>query len=370
MNQRTKDALIRFMGDRKELDVPGNSLLIYHKDKEIFRHYTEGVNKDTIFRIYSMTKVITVTAALQLFEQGLFTMNDPLEKFLPEFHNSMVWDEAEEKAVPADGPILMRHLFSMSAGITYDGDGCETAQRIAKIHNELREQFPGESYTTQQFIRRLSEAPLAFHPGSHWNYSLCHDILGAVIEVISGQSFGEYLKEHIFEPLGMNSTFFRCPEGCQARMAPKKGAGFPDDMFQEKAVYESGGGGLLSTLDDYMIFANTLTRGGTSKNGVRILGRKTIELMRLDQLNEEQKKDFNWSYLKGYSYGLGVRTLIDPAKAAIPGSIHEFGWCGVLGTWVLMDPEEELTVVYMHQSFPNLEEYVQTHLRAIIYGGL
>ncbi|MBQ0000222.1 MAG: beta-lactamase family protein [Clostridiales bacterium] len=369
MNERAKEALIRFLEERDELDVHGNSLLVFHKDKEIFRHYTGEVNKDTLFRIFSMTKVVTVTAALQLFELGKFTMEDPVSKFLPEFANMTVWDEEKQEAVPAKNEMRMRHLFSMSAGITYEGDSCETERQYVKLKEELMKEYP--HYTTQQYIRMLPKAPLAFEPGSHWRYSLCHDVLGAVIEVISGQLLGEYMHDHIFAPLGMEHTFFRCPAEYRSRMATKMlGDHFSDDMFAEENRYEAGGGGLLSTLDDYMKLANTLTRGGTSENGVRILGRKTIDLLRSDQLNEEQKKDFNWDYLNGYSYGMGVRTNVDPAKSGISGSVGEFGWCGVMGTWVLMDPEEELTVVYMHQRFPNLEKYVQTHLRAMIYGAL
>lgn len=370
MNENAKKSLVQFLEEREELDVLGNSLLVYHKGEEIFRHYTGEVNKDTIFRVYSMTKVITVTAALQLMEMGKFTMDDPVSKFLPEFANMTVWDEEKKEAVPAKNELKMRHLFSMSAGITYEGDSCETERQYRKMHQELAEQNP--HYTTQDFIRMLPKAPLAFEPGTHWRYSLCHDVIGAVIEVISGQTFGEYLHDHIFAPLGMEHTFFRCPAEYRDRLAGKKQleGGFEDDMYAEDARYESGGGGILSTIDDYMRFAKTLTMGGTSEDGVRILGRKTIDLLRSDQLNEEQKKDFNWDYLNGYSYGMGVRTLVDPAKAGIPGSVGEFGWCGVMGTWVLMDPEEELTVVYMHQRFPNLEKYVQTHLRGMIYAAL
>ena len=369
MNQKIKDNLTAFLEDRKELDVCGNSLLVLHKDQEIFRHYTGSVTKDTIFRVFSMTKVVTVTAALQLFELGKFTMEDPVSKFLPEYADLTVWDEEEQMAVPAKNEMKMRHLFSMSAGVTYEGDSCETERQIRKLKQELEKEHP--HYTTQQFIRLLPQAPLAFEPGTHWRYSLCHDILGAVIEVISGKLLGEYMQENIFEPLGMKHTFFRCPSECRDLLAEKKADNFiPDEMFSEDWRYEAGGGGLLSTLDDYMKLANTLTRGGTSQDGVRILGRKTINLLRSDQLNPEQKKDFNWDYLDGYTYGLGVRTYADPAKAGIPGSVGEFGWCGVMGTWVLMDPEEELTIVYMHQRFPNLEKYVQTHLRAMIYGAL
>lgn len=370
MNERSKKALIQFLEDRTELDVKGNSLLVYHKDQELFRHYTGSVDQDTLFRIYSMTKVVTVTAGLQLLEMGKFTMEDPVSKFLPEFAEMTVWDEEQKQAVPAKNEIRMRHLFSMSAGITYEGDSCETERQYHSMKLELLKEYPNDSYTTQQFIRMLPKAPLAFEPGTHWRYSLCHDVLGAVIEVLSGQLLGDYMHDHIFAPLGMEHTFFRCPEEFRSHMAECDSENFTDEKFGEQARYESGGGGLLSTLDDYMKLANTLTRGGTSKEGVRILGRKTIDLLRTDQLNEVQKQDFNWDYLNGYSYGMGVRTLIDPAKAGIPGTVGEFGWCGVLGTWVLMDPEEELTIVYMHQRFPNLEKYVQTHLRAMIYAML
>ena len=370
MNESQRQALIRFMEDRNHLDVPGNALLIRQGDEEIFRHFAGDAHEDTLFRIYSMTKVLTVTAALQLFEQGLFAMDDPLFLYLPEYKDIRVWDEAAHQAVPARNVIRVRDLFCMSAGLTYGGSGSETARQIEAIRQELLKQYPGEAYTTQQFIRRLPEAPLLFEPGTHWCYSLCHDVLAALVEVLSGQVFGDYLREHIFAPLGMEHTFFRCPAALRGCMATHPARAGEDDKYGPKARYESGGGGLLSTADDYMKFASTLTAGGTNAEGVRILGRKTIDLMRLDQLNPTQKLDFNWPYIKGYSYGLGVRTLIDPAKAGIPGSVGEFGWCGVLGTWVLMDPAEQLTVVYMHQRTPNLEEYVQPHLRAMIYATL
>lgn len=370
MNSTAETLLKNFLEDRENLDVYGNSLLIFHKDKEIFRHYTGEAEKDTLFRIFSMSKVVTVTGALQLLEMGKYTLDEPVEKYLPEFAGMTVWDEEKQEAVPAKNIMKIRNLFSMSAGIAYGGNDCETARRVAKMTAEMEEKYPGRSYTTREYVAKLGEIPLAFEPGTHWRYSLCHDVLGALIEVWSGQTFGEYLKEHIFDPLGMEHTFFRCPPELTDKIARAKGGNRDDSSYGPDARYESGGGGLLSTLDDYMRFANTLTRGGTSEDGVRILGRKTIDLMRMDELNDDQKKDFNWDYIHGYSYGLGVRTMLSPVKAGIPGSVGEFGWCGVLGTWVLMDPSEELTVVYMHQRTPNLEKYVQEHLREMIYGML
>jgi CubicO group peptidase (beta-lactamase class C family) len=370
MKETSEKALVRFLEDKEHLDVPGNSLLIFHRDKEIFRHYTGSVDKNTIFRIYSMTKVVTVTAALQLYEQGAFMMDEPLADYLPEYAHMTVWDEQKKQAVPADRPIRIRDLFCMSAGFPYEGEWAQVPREALAIRSALEKQKPGESYTTQEYIRALAKAPLAFEPGTHWMYGLSHDVLGALIEVLSHQTLGEYMREHIFQPLGMEHTFFRCPKELRRYMAEHSATEAEDAKFGETAHYESGGGGLLSTLDDYMRFANTLTRGGTSVDGVCILGRNTVDLMRLDQLGEEQKKDFNWSYLKGYSYGLGVRTYVDPAAGGVQGSVGEFGWCGVLGTWVLMDPEEQLTAVYMHQRYPNLEEYVQLHLRPLIYGAL
>ena len=369
MTKAQEQALIRFLEDREHIDVPGNALIVCKDGAPIFRHFAGDATPDTLFRVYSMTKVSTVTAALQLMEQGLFTMDDPLSLYLPEYADMKVWNAAAGKAVPAERPIRVRDLFCMSAGVTYGGSDNEPARETSRIREALAKEQPAASYTTREFVRRLAQAPLLFEPGTHWNYSLCHDILGALIEVLSGQSFGEYLHDHIFSPLGMEHTFFRCPEDRRGLIATYDG-GRSDDSYGPQARYESGGGGLLSTADDYMKLAVALTLGGTSPSGVRVLGRKTIDLMRMDQLSPVQKADFNWRYLTGYSYGLGVRTLIDPAKAGIPGSVGEFGWCGVLGTWMLMDPAERLSVIYMHQRTPNLEEYVQTHLRAMIYGML
>ena len=367
MNMTLRDQdLIRFLEDRTQLDVPGNALLIRHKGQEIFRHFSGTAKPDTLYRIFSMTKVATVTAALQLMECGLFTMDDPLGMYLPEYQDMTVWDDEKKEAVPAKNTLRVRDLFCMSAGLTYGGPWCENGRQIDAIRKELAEKHGG-NYSTQEFARAIAKAPLLFEPGTHWNYSLCHDVLGALIEVLSGENFGEYLESHIFRPLGMENTGFHCPAAKTGLIAEMDGDPARDMMYAPDAKYESGGGGLLSTADDYMKFADALTHMGTDTDGVRILGRKTVDLLRKDQLNADQKTDFCWDYLRGYSYGLGVRTLVDPAKAGIPGTVGEFGWCGVLGTWMLMDPEEELSVIYMHQRTPNLEKYVQTHLRSMIY---
>lgn len=359
--------LTAFLESRDVMDIAGNALLILQDDKEIYRHTSGKGDCDTLYRVFSMTKPVTVTATMQLWEKGLLSLEDPISRYLPEYENVTVWDDAAKACVPANTPVTIRHLLTMTAGFCYGGDWAEVPRRTSAVRAELEKEHPGSAYTTREFARAMAQVPLAFQPGTHWQYSLCHDILGAVIEQVSGMTLGAYMKQHIFDPLGMAHTFFRCPEELQFRMAePRDPSG--DASYGARARYESGGGGLLSTIDDYMTFANTLTRGGISEKGVRILKKETIDLIRQDQLDDHTRPDYNWSYLKGYGYGLGMRTLLDPALCGIPGSKGEFGWCGVLGTWVLMDPERRLTVVYMHQHYPNYEEYVQTNLRRLIYG--
>lgn len=232
--------------------------------------------------------------------------------------------------------------------------------------------------TVQGMSQVLSKVPLAFDPGTHWHYGLSHDVLGALIEVLSGKSFGEYLEENIFAPLGMRDTSFRLPPEKRDRLAARYlledgrrvrvGADVDED-YQPDATYESGGGGLLSTLEDYTRFAQAMACGG-SLEGVRILGSQTIDLMRQNHLSPQQMEDFNWPFLAGYGYGLGVRTMVNPQAGGCNGSLGEFGWCGMLGTWVMIDPAERLTAVYMQQLTPNLEAYHQPRMRSVIYGSL
>ena len=378
-----------FLETQKAKGIAGCSCMIFKDDEKVYEHYTGyadiekqiPVTADTIFRIYSMTKVIVCTAALQLYERGLYNLNDPLADYMPEFKNCKVYKTMPNGVVrvaPATNQITVKDLFTMRAGITYDDPSSKTGRGVIDMMKRMEEQYPKRTYSTREFAKQFASIPLAFEPGTHWNYSMCHDVLGAFIEVISGKTLGEYLKENIFEPLGMNDTAFHFGEDKLSRLAtmytPKDGGivpfNHPWDNYGLDSVYESGGAGLMSTMSDYMKFANTLTRGGTSKEGVRILGRKTIDLMRTNHLTDEQLKDFDWFTQLGYGYGLGVRTLIDKAAGGVNTSYGEFGWSGMAGTWVAIDPEEKLTVVYMQQRIPNLEDYTVARLRAAIYGCL
>ncbi|WP_248927218.1 serine hydrolase domain-containing protein [Paenibacillus hamazuiensis] len=334
------------------------------------------IKPDTIYRIYSMTKVVTCVAALKLYEKGLYLLNDPLEEYLPEFKNPQVYrynDFGVRTVSPATSSIRVKDLFMMTSGLTYGGDGLETERLTrAALANAA------ETMDMRALSKALAAIPLAFDPGTHWKYGTSHDVLAALIEVLSGETFGEFLKKEIFEPLGMHDTFFRIPEDKRDRLCTmyersEEGTLTPKlDMevpYQPGCRYESGGAGLLSTIGDYTRFAQALARGG-ELDGARILSRKTVQLMASNHLGPQQMKDYNWLQQKGYGYGLGVRVMVDPAEGGCNGSIGEFGWAGLAGSWVLIDPAEQLSVVYMQQMLPSLEPYIHPRLRSVIYGAL
>jgi CubicO group peptidase (beta-lactamase class C family) len=336
------------------------------------------ISADTIYRIHSMTKVITCTAALMLYERGLYLLNDPIADYLPEFNNMSVYRNNElgvRSKSAATRAIRIRDLFTMTSGITAMGVSNETER-------QTRDAFGNGALDMdmRSFTKTLSAIPLAFEPGAHWNYGLSHDVLGALVEVLSGRTFGQFLQREIFEPLGMKDTFFRLPEEkkallCKLYKRSEDGALAPtttplDSRYEEGSLFESGGGGLLSTTTDYSRFAQVLVRGG-ELDGVRLLSRKTIGLMATNHLIERQLQDFSQPpQRKGYGYGLGVRTLIDPAGGGMNASIGEFGWSGLAGSWMMVDPQEQLTAVYMQQLLPSHSPFIHPRLRNAIYSAL
>lgn len=372
-----------------ERRLAGCSVMIMLGDETVYEYYSgyadlEGkrpVEKDSLFRIYSMTKPVTVTAALQLYEQGRFLLNDPVSEYLPEFKEMQVFDTDGSGTYwkrPARREITIKDLFCMTSGITYDGNSCPTERMTGAMLKKLYRDFEKESCPTREFVKRIAKLPLAFDPGERWKYGLSHDVLGGLVEVLSGELFGDYVRRHICEPLRMKDTAFHMEEEKLERLASiytyQTGRIEPrTNIFQKnytmRSICESGGAGLISSLSDYMKFAHTLTRGGTSPEGKRILGRQTIGLMRRDHMGE-RRKYVDWKCLSGYSYGLGVRTMADPAEGGANGSIGEFGWSGMAGSYVAMDPDRELTIVYMQQLVPSMEEEIHPRLRNIVYGCL
>ena len=390
MNLEHLDALLRHY---IEIGPKGCGAVVTHHGKVVYEGYAGYADAerggpagpDTVYRIYSCTKVFTAVAAMQLYEKGLFQLNDPIEQYLPEFDSLTVFvcsGNGSNKTVPAQRPITIRDLLSMRSGITGEGAANSTEQEVAALVRRLEE---AGSYTERDLVRGLARIPLAFQPGGGFYYGLSHEVIGALIVVLSGKSLGQYFQDEIFAPLGMVRTgFFR--EGVLADNLAVLYTWTPDGrlepyarrdyQFEPGHRWESAGSGLLTTVSDMVRFASALSMGGTL-DGVRIIGRKTIDLMRTNQLEGGAMADFQaawangWEFLAGYGYGLGVRTLMRPELGGVNGSVGEFGWGGMAGTYLMADPAEELAIAYAHQIIPNnMEGYCHPRLKHAVYAAL
>ena len=337
------------------------------------------IDAGSVYRQYSSTKVIVCTAAMMLWEEGKFLLNDPIYEYFPEWKNTMVAETQEDGSViirEAKRPIEVRDCFSMAMGMGYGGPEY-THQMMEKRRAEL-EASVGD-YTLRQDIRAMASVPVLFDPGERWLYGFGHELVAGLIEVTSGKKVSQFLKERIFDPLEMKSTGYHYFDDIRDRMVTayqlEDGKRIPmthvmfDERFEPEAKYEGGGAGLFSTVPDYLKFSQMLACGGLW-NKEPIIGRKTIDLMRTNQLSERQLKDFVFPYVEGYGYGLGVRTRMDDRKYTGNTSVGEFGWTGFLGTYVAIDPTERMSVVYMHNSMPNMEQYVHHRVRNIAFGML
>nr|MCR4876822.1 beta-lactamase family protein [Clostridiales bacterium] len=330
----------------------------------------------TIFPIASMSKVVTVAGIMQLYEQGLFKMWDPVSEYLPGFRHPKIALEKPDgscELTDAKGEVTMRQLFTMTSGVPYGWT--ETAAGRIRIEKEKELEKKGWPFQSAvDYVNWVGQLPLAFEPGDRWMYGFSIDVLGAVIEVLTGKSLGEYLKENIFHPLGMKETGFFVPAENHSRIATlyqihenmkPDGRTYPS----AKPEFESGGGGLFSTVRDYSRFAQMLLHGGTL-DGVRILGRKTIDLISTDHLTPEQRRSDSWDTQRGYGYGLGVRVLTNPELAGINGSAGEWGWDGAFGNWFCVDPKENLTCVYLTTNLPGDHYRFIPKLMASMYASL
>ncbi len=379
------DTLRAYMDRLAENIVPGNSIVVYKDTKKVFEYssgYSDLENHikktgDELINIYSASKVATAVAAMQLYEQGFFLLSDPLSEYLPEFLHMNI--KTDRGIVPATKPITIRDLFCMSAGFDYDLN----SPAMQKAHR-----ITGGRMDTRTVMKCLSEAPLEFEPGERWRYSLCHDVLACLVEVVSGKRFSEYMRDNIFLPLEMNKS---CYHGCGEvspqyiydtgdstdmvelqRHGARGGSVVRRDgnMFILGEDYDSGGAGIISKVDDYVKLGIALANKGVGQNGNRIISEASIELMKINQLSEAQMKHMNWSQLNGYGYGLGFRTLIDKAKSGSLGNIGEFGWNGAAGASILMDTKENLAMFYAHHMLNPQEEYYQPRLRNVLYACL
>ena len=376
-----------FMDSLTEWIIPGNSVVIYKDGKKVFEYSSGYSDLEKIIKktgeeqlyIYSCSKVATVTAALQLYEQGKFLLSDPLYEYLPEFKKMYVKDGDRIKA--AENPITIRDLFTMTAGLSY-ATNTPAFEKARKLTDGKMD--------TRTVIKCLAEEPLLFEPGARWNYSLCHDVLAVLAEVVSGMRFSEYMKKYIFEPLDMNNSYYHTPndviispqyiyeiqdtKNIVELQQKEHTSGVVKRAYGNELVfgenYDSGGAGIITTVDDYAKFAAALANSGTGLNNNRILSSATVKLMKTNQLNEAQRKTMNWRRLRGYGYGLGVRTLIDKAESGSNSSIGEIGWGGAAGATIIADTEEKVALFYAHHMLNPQEEYYQPRLRNVLYSCL
>ena len=310
------------------------------------------IKKDDLYRIYSMTKPIVSVAIMQLYEKGLFHLNDPIEKFLPEFKNLKIAIN-QDSLVKAKNKITFKHLLTHTSGLSYGWSAHPS-------DSYFREAEVWTSKSLDEFTRKIADVPLRFEPGTNYYYSVSTDILGALIEKISGISLAKYLSKNIFEPLGMNDTFFEVPKNKQDRFLPNHTYNrnksqletIQNDSFRI-TDFDSGGGGLISTAYDYMIFAESLRNGGEFK-GKRILGEKTLKYMVKNHLPStlngigrgESPAD---PAVAARTFGLGFGILNSPAVLSVIGSKGSYSWGGAAGTIFWVDPVEDLVVVSMIQ---------------------
>lgn len=331
-----------------------------------------AIDLDSLFRIYSMTKPVVTVAAMTLYEEGKFQLTDPVAKYLPEFKNTQVMVDGE--LVEQKSPITIQQLMSHTAGLTYGLFGNSEVDQMYQKAGILQEA------TLEEFVSDVAELPLLFQPGERWNYSVAVDVLGRMIEVISGQPLEVFLEERIFTPLTMEDTFFQVPGDKLDRFGTNhqfNGEGELQILSRPEAgqyvdvQFVSGGGGLISSAEDYMRFCQMMLNGG-ELHGQRILGRKTVEYMsrnHLDGIFTNTDGTGASSGRPGFGFGLGFAVTLDPQASGTVGSVGEYYWSGVAGTIFWIDPVEELITVSMIQQRGSRVPLRET-LKAITYGAI
>ncbi len=345
---------------------------------------TVPLPEDAIFRAYSMTKTFTSACMLMLLEEGKFKMHDPLSRFFPEFKDIKVTETAPNGGLSLVKPrreIVIRDLFTMASGIPYPGGETPSERAMQAMLKRMdRDVKAGKPWDARRVMREIgSTVPLTFHPGEHWWYGESIDVLGALVEHFSGMRLGDYMARRIFEPLGLTDTAFYVPEEKRDRFvelcAPDArgvyhkdtGAWF-NEAYHADPPFQTGGGGLVSTAKDLIKWTRLLAGLG-EVDGVRLLSRSTVELMRRNHLSEQQMADYNWDTQRGYGYGLAVRTMLRPELAGY-GNVGEFGWDGMAGTWLSADPAEEMAMVFLVQVNPGKHYETVPYFAQTVYGAI
>ena len=377
MGELDKVKLKEYLDRLVEEGVPSVDLIVYKDHKEVFRYLTGTVDKDhktavskeQLYLMFSMTKVQTMTAVLKLIEEGKLSLEDEVGKYLPAYKNLTV--EADGKVEPLKEPLKLWHLVSMQSGLDYDLN----RPGIVRVLKEK-----GMKATTREIVDSFAESPLKFVPGTHFLYSLSHDVAAAIVEVVSGMRFSEYLDKTIWKPLGFEHTSFAKPDNLGLKGLAQQYILDDNGRFtlmeqtcnyQLSDNYESGGAGLISCTEDYAKLADTLACGGISKEGVRILKPETVELIKNNLLCEASLNDIATSMGRvGYGYGIGMQVLLHPEKIGSTSPKGVFGWDGAAGSCVTMDTASKTSLVYVQHVRNHGESYAKIHptLRDMVFG--
>ena len=415
LNKITKHIAENYINTNKYI---GTLTAIYKNDNIAFldiqglqdRERNIPLKRDSIFRIFSMTKPITSVAMMILYESGKFQIDDPVHKFIPLWKNLKVYKSGKYpdfKTTTTLNTMTIKDLLSHQSGLTY---GFQMKSEIDKAYREIgigRMESLNTNQSLADMITALKDVPLEFNPSTAWNYSVATDVLGHLIEIISGKSFDDFLKENIFNKLGMKDTDFFVPKEKLNRFTanylfnmgePMDSSGtlplrkvdrhsiesgnpiLIDDplmsLYNRKPSFLSGGGGLVSTLDDYMNFATMLLHNGEFK-GQQILSKKTIDLMtsnhlegNRDLLSSTHANTASETTLAGIGFGLGFQILMNPAKNQINSSVGEYGWGGAASTTFWIDPSEELITIFLTQLIPSTTYNIRRELRTLVYSSL
>lgn len=347
--------------------IPACDCMVFKGHQQVFRHMTGysdanrtiPLSENYRYILYSATKVITCTCAMQLIERGQMKLTDEICKYLPEYTDMYLLDGSK-----AQNKITVEHLLSMRGGFNY----------ITRPDSVLKLLETKPNATTAEVIREYAKTPLQFEPGTHFRYSMCHDVLGRVIEVVSGMTLYEYMSKNIFEPLSMTDISFSIgnPETIVEQykfnantwqMEPME----KDCQFQICPGYESGGAGLIGTANDYGKFVEAMCNYGEASNGYRVLKKETIDIMRTNILDKQCLEDFLHYSKPGYGYGMGVRTLTTK-KFGSGSPVGEFGWDGAAGAYVLLDVENNIGIFYaQHVRGLDCANIIHKRLRDITY---
>ncbi|MBQ7316694.1 MAG: beta-lactamase family protein [Clostridia bacterium] len=352
--------LEKYLDVLPELGIPVSDTAVTLGGKTVFRHsagYADAETKrpitnDDLYYVFSVSKITACVAAMRLVEEGKIALDDPVSKYLPAYAYLTVKD-AKGNPVPAQNVMTVLHLFTMTGGLNYK---INTAP-IVRIQQSSEP-------TTLRLVNAFAEMPLEFEPGTRYLYSLCHDVLAAVVEVASGMRFADYVQKYIFDPLEMKNTGYHLPEELRPRLWTyytytnqlMTATPAPVDLqYILSDVYDSGGAGLYSSVDDQIKLMTALACGGTSPNGYRLLKPETVNMMTVNRLPDCARPQFGVTRLFGYGWGLCGRVHVNPLASNSRSTVGEFGWDGATGSYALVDTQKQLAL------------YFGTHVRSCNY---